>query len=66
VREPGDLIGVLIAIIITVVVFWLLSFVNTLLAALIALALFLFMIFGGGRSWFVSRLGGAGPRRSPR
>jgi hypothetical protein len=56
-RDMGDLIGIIIAIIIAAVVFWLLSYVHTVVAALVALAIFLFLVFGGGGAWIGSRFG---------
>ena len=47
------------------VVFWLLSYVHTVIAALVALVVFLFLVFGGGGAWIGSRFGG-GPGPRPR
>ena len=58
-----SLIGLIIAIVIAAVVFWLLSFaVPSFIAALVALAVFLVLTFGGGGA----RLGFGGPRAGTR
>jgi hypothetical protein len=53
-----SIIGLLVALIVAVVVLWLLDLaIPTALAALIALAVFLWLVFGGGFDRF-SRFGG--------
>ena len=54
-----DLIGIIIAIIIAAVIFWLLSYVNTLIAALVAVA-------DAERAVVGSRFGGGRSRYGPR
>ena len=58
-----SLIGLIIAIIIAAVIYWLLSLaIPSFIAALVALAVFLVLVFGGGGA----RLGFGGPRAGTR
>ena len=45
-RADTDIIRVLIAVVIAFVVFWLLSYVHVILAALVAVILFLAIVMG--------------------